>query len=161
MAITKRLSDGEQIVFHTRTHVKSLFVPALVLLVTVPAAAFISTATENAVLLAMIWSVAALAILVFSVWPFLVWLAATYTVTDRRLTTRQGVLNRTGHDIPLSRISDVRLEKSMIDRMLGCGTLLVSDASDSAPITLPDVPSVEAKQLMLADQLHQRADAGD
>lgn len=161
MAISKRLNDGEEIIFHTRTHVKRLFVPALVLLVTVPAAAFVSTATENGVLHAVIWGIAGLAILAFSVWPFLVWLAATYTVTNRRLTTRQGVLNRTGHDIPLSRISDVRFEKSVVDRMLGCGTLLVSDASDSQPITLPDVPQVESKQLQLSDQLHQRTDAGD
>lgn len=161
MAITKRLSEGEQIVFHTRTHVKVLFVPAVVLLVTVPAAAFISTATESGTLRAIIWGVAALAVLAFSVWPFLVWLAATYTVTDRQLTTRSGVLNRTGHAIPLSRISDVRFEKSVFDRMLGCGTLLVSDASDSEPIRLHDVPSVEAKQLLLSEELHRRADAGD
>lgn len=161
MGILKRLNDGEVIVFHTRTHVKTLFVPAVVLLVTVPAAAFISTATEQTWLLWTIWIIALVAILVFTVWPFLVWLSATYTVTNRRLTTRKGVLNRTGHDIPLSRISDVTFEKSLLDRVFGCGTLRISDASDQGAIELHDVPGVEQKQLQLSDQLHQRADAGD
>lgn len=161
MALQNRLADGEQVVFHTRTHVKKLFVPAIVLLVTVPAAAFISTSTDQSWLRWTIWAIALGGILVFAVWPFLVWLAATYTVTNRRLTTRQGVLNRTGHDIPLSRISDVTFEKSLLDRIFGCGTLRVSDASDQGAIELPDVPGVEAKQLLLSDQLHQRADAGD
>ena len=47
MAIAKRLTEGERIVFHTRTHIKVLIVPALVLLITVPAAAFLATVTEN------------------------------------------------------------------------------------------------------------------
>ena len=87
--------------------------------------------------------------------PFLAWLTATYTVTDRRLTTHQGVLSRSGHDIPLSRISDVSYEKGILDRLLGCGTLVISDASEKGRVALPDVPGVEQKQLMLSDLLYQ------
>lgn len=161
MAMNKRLADGEEVVFHTRTHVKTLLVPAVVLLVTVPAAAFLATTWDNAVFRWALVVLALAVILWLSVWPFLVWLAATYKVTNRRLTTRRGVLNRTGHDIPLSRIADVQLEKGLLDRVLGCGTLLISDASDSPPIVLPDVPGVEDKQLLLSAQLHHGADAGD
>ena len=35
------------------------------------------------------------------------WLTATYTITTKRLITREGLIARRGHDIPLMRISDV------------------------------------------------------
>ena len=65
------------------------------------------------------------------------------------------LINRSGHDIPLARISDVSYEKGLLDRLLGCGTLVVSDASDRGRVALPDVPRVEEKQLMLSDLLYQ------
>ena len=76
--------------------------------------------------------------------PFLRWLTTTYTVTDRRLITRTGILSRRGHDIPLARISDVAYEHGLVDRMLGCGTLVVSDASEHGRVRLPRHPARRA-----------------
>ena len=56
------------------------------------------------------WIVLAIAVVVFARWvlvPFLRWLTTEYTVTNRRLITRSGILTRKGHDIPIPRISDV------------------------------------------------------
>ena len=90
-----------------------------------------------------IWVVA----LVLAVWlvvkPFLAWLTTTYTVTDRRLITRTGILSRRGHDIPVMRISDVAYEHGLLDRLLGCGTLVISDASERGQVRLHDIPRVE------------------
>jgi uncharacterized membrane protein YdbT with pleckstrin-like domain len=85
--------------------------------------------------------------------PFLRWLTTTYTVTDRRLITRTGILSRRGHDIPLARISDVAYEHGIVDRMLGCGTLIVSDASERGRVELHDVPHVEQVHLKLGHLL--------
>ena len=82
--------------------------------------------------------------------PFLRWLTTTYTVTDRRLITRTGMLSRRGHDIPLPRISDVAYEHGLVDRMLGCGTLVISDASERGRVRLPDIPHVEQVHLRSA-----------
>ncbi len=84
----------------------------------------------------------------------LIWLTATYTITTRRLITRHGVITRRGHDIPLTRISDVAYEKDLIDRLLGCGTLVISDASTHGQVALPDIPRVEDVQRKLNDLLH-------
>ena len=161
----KLLNDGEKVIFTTRTHVKALVLPALVLLVTVGVAGYLSSLPDEnqRVWLGIIWAVALVILLWFAVWPFLTWLTATYTVTNRRLTTHKGVLNRSGHDIPLSRISDVSYDKSLLDRIFGCGTLRVSDASDKGAVLLPDVPGVEKLQLVLSDQLYHgsRGDGSD
>ena len=79
--------------------------------------------------------------------PFLDWLLTTYTFTNRRLITRTGILTRRGHDIPMNRISDIAYEKGLIDRIFGCGTLVVSDASEQGRVELQDIPHVEQAQL--------------
>ncbi len=106
----------------------------------------------------VLWVLIVIAILWFVVARVLQWLASSYTVTTRRLITRHGVFTRKGHDIPLSRISDVEYEMGLIDRMLGCGTLKISDASTDGEVTLPDIPHVEQVQRRINDLLHS-ADA--
>ena len=156
MAINpKLLNQGEHVVWSTRTHIKVLFVAALVLVVTAGVGGYLSSLPDSnrGTWLLIIWVVAGIVIVIWSVVPFLRWLTATYTVTDRRLITRSGLLTRRGHDIPLPRISDVSYEKGLLDRMLGCGTLVVSDASETGRVSLLDVPHVEQRQLQLSDLL--------
>lgn len=162
MAINpKLLNEGEHVVFSTRTHVKALLVPALVLIVTAGLAGFLSAwVDDKKVAQYVIWGVALVVVLVWAVWPFLKWWTSTYTVTNRRLTTHTGVLTRSGHDIQLSRISDVSYEKQLLDRILGCGTLVISDASELG-IRLPDVPRVEERQKVIADLLYRGAQQPD
>jgi membrane protein YdbS with pleckstrin-like domain len=151
----KLLNEGERVVWSTRTHVKALFVPALVLIVAAGVGGYLSSLPDDneKIWLTLIWVIAGGVIAVYSIWPFLVWFTTTYTVTSRRLTTHKGVITRTGHDIPLARISDVSYEKDLIDRVLGCGTLVISDASEQGRVALHDVPRVEKLQLQLSDLL--------
>ncbi len=97
----------------------------------------------------------------FTVRPFLRWLTASYTVTNRRLINRSGILTRTGRDIPLHRINDVKYERDLLDRLLGCGTLVISDASEEGRSVLPDVPRVERLQLVITDLLFGNDDGAD
>ncbi len=158
MAISGRLlNEGESIVFTTRTHAKALLLPVLILLVALGLAAWVTNLTDG-VFVDGGWVLSGLVILVFAVWPFLNWLASTYTVTNRRLITRHGVFTRTGHDIPLNRISDVSYERDLIDRVLGCGTLIISDASELGRVALPDVPRVEQLQLKISELLYNLHD---
>ena len=157
MAISRKLlNDDEVVVVSTRTHVKALLVPALVLILIAALAGYLSTLPNGDprdLLQLLIWVVAFLLILWFVVRPFLRWLTTTYTVTNRRLITRSGVLTRRGHDIPLARVSDVAYEHGLVDRLLGCGTLVISDASEHGRVELHDIPQVEQVHLKISDQL--------
>ena len=73
-------------------------------------------------------------------------------MTTRRIITRRGLITRTGHDLPLNRINDVTYERGLLDRILGCGTLVLSTAADD-PLTLPDVPHVEQVHLQMTEVL--------
>jgi membrane protein YdbS with pleckstrin-like domain len=159
VAISKNLlNEGEQIVFDTRTHPKALILPFLALVVALAVAVFLDKAIDNSTVSLIIWLLALALILWLSVWPFLNWLVAGYAVTNRRLITRSGVITRRGHDIPLTRVSDVAYEKDLIDRLLGCGTLVISDASTHGQVPLHDIPRVEERQRVLNDLLHKLHD---
>jgi uncharacterized membrane protein YdbT with pleckstrin-like domain len=160
VAISKNLlNEGESVVVDTRTHPKALLLPIFALVVFLAIGAFVQTQTDQGIVHKVVWVVVAVGILWFFVRRLLIWLTATYTITTRRLITRHGVITRRGHDIPLTRVSDVAYEKDLIDRMLGCGTLVISDASTHGQVALPDIPHVEDVQRKLNDLLHDLHDA--
>jgi uncharacterized membrane protein YdbT with pleckstrin-like domain len=154
------LGEDEYVVIHTRTHGKALLLPVLALLL-IGAVVGVGIA----LLPAPYWPVGPLVLggigLVLFVWlvlaPWLRWWTTTYTVTNRRLITRRGILNKTGTDLPLNRIHEVSIERSLLDRMLGCGTLDVSTAADDGSVVLRDVPDAEQlhtemSQLLFGDR---------
>ncbi len=160
---SKLLDDGERVLVGTRTHPKALFLPALLLVVVAGLAGFLSTLPDGeraGTWRLVVGVLALLVVLRVSVLPFLRWLSTTYVVTDRRLITRTGLLTRTGHDIQLDRISDITYEKGLLDRVLGCGTLVVSDAGEMG-IRLPDIPRVEETQLIVSRRLHRSSRSHD
>ena len=55
-------------------------------------------------------------------------------------------------------MSDVAYELGLIDRVLGCGTLIISDASTNGQVALPDIPRVEETQRQLNELLHELHD---
>jgi uncharacterized membrane protein YdbT with pleckstrin-like domain len=155
VAISKNLlNEGEKIVVDTRTHPKALLLPILALVVLLAIGVFVQSVVDQDVVTKVVWVLVAIGVIWFFLRPLLIWLTATYTITTRRLITRHGVITRRGHDIPLTRVSDVAYEKDLIDRMLGCGTLVISDASTHGQVALPDIPHVEDVQRKLNDLLH-------
>lgn len=152
---SKLLNPGEKILVSTRTHVKALFgaVFAFVLLLAVGVVGQIYI--DVTVIDWIIWGLVAVGMVAWVLLPVAVWLSSSYTFTDRRLITRQGIITRTGHDIPLSRISDIAYERGLIDRLLGCGTLVISDASTHGSVTVHDIPDVEQTHRIVTNRLHE------
>jgi membrane protein YdbS with pleckstrin-like domain len=145
----KLMIDGEQTVMTTRTHVKALLVPLVILLAVSAAGAFLAATTSGylwggrQILMWLVIVFSLLLILIGSVIPFLRWYLWTYTLTNKRLVEQRGILTRSGRVIPLSRINDVAFEKNLNDRILGSGTLIIHDASEQAGLELRDIPRIE------------------
>jgi membrane protein YdbS with pleckstrin-like domain len=143
---SKLLNPGETVIIDTRTHVKALILPVFCLVVLLAIGTFSEVSLDNRTFKWAVWAVLAVGIVWFVLRPLVIWATASYTFTDRRLITRNGVIVRRGHDMPLSRISDIAYEFGPIDRLLGCGTLVISDASTHGQIELHDIPRVEDVQ---------------
>ena len=150
--IPKRLlADDEEVVLAMRPHWKEMVGPVLVLLIVSPAASYLAkivpdSSAQGWLRLAIV-IIAALVVLRFSAWPFVKWITTSYVVTDRRIITRVGVIARTGRDMPISRINDVTFQHSgILERVLGCGTLVIESAGERGQLVLVDVPHVEEVQ---------------
>lgn len=160
MAISsKLLNPGEHLVLSCRQHVKKLIGPILALIVLLALGVTVQViADQHAWLRWAVWILVAIGAVWFFLRPFLDWFATVYGFTDRRIITRHGIVTRRGHDIPLSRVSDIEIEINLMDRPFGCGSLLVSDASTNGTTRLNDIPQVESVQRKLNEllfELHQ------
>jgi uncharacterized membrane protein YdbT with pleckstrin-like domain len=152
------LVEDEQVVVHRHPHWKMLVVPVVVLLLVVGVASFLA-----AVMSAQSWApwgwlglaVVGLALVGrFTVFPVLRWRTTHFVVTDRRVLVREGVLTRQGMDIPLRRISSVQFRQSLVERMLGAGTLVIEAESDES-LEFDDVPGVRQVHAVLYNEVGQ------
>ena len=151
----KLLNQGEHVIVSTRTHPKALIFPTLSAIVTVVVAIVVSSlASGTAVIQWVVWILAVVVLFWFFVRPLVAWITTTYTFTNRRFVKRSGFIAKEGRVIPLNRISGVDFEIGVIDRVFGCGTLVVSDASQDGRVLLNDIPKVEQVQTRVADELH-------
>jgi uncharacterized membrane protein YdbT with pleckstrin-like domain len=156
----KLLNEGEYVVVSTRTHPKVLLLPLLVLVLSLAVGAFVSRLGDGGaadVMHLVVWILVGLVILWWVVRPVVGWAFTTYTFTNRRFMKRSGLIAKEGRTIPLNRISGVDFEIGVIDRIFGCGTLVVSDASELGRVELDDIPRVEQVQLKVAEELHKLA----
>jgi uncharacterized membrane protein YdbT with pleckstrin-like domain len=152
------LNPGEHVVVSTRTHPKVLLLPVLILVLALGVAAFAQRTGSGSVAGVLhigVWVVAAVVLIWWVVRPVVAWATTTYTFTNRRFIKRSGLIGKEGRTIPLNRISGVDFEIGVIDRIFGCGTLVVSDASELGRVELEDVPHVEEVQLKVAEELHR------
>lgn len=142
----KLLADDESVVLDLRQHWKALVLPALAFVATCAAAGVLIGLIDNDVARYVVLGVAALSIAVLSVYPFLTWYFTHFVVSDRRVMMRSGILARKGRDVPLSRINDTNFEHSLLERILRCGSLVISSAGERGQVTLRDVPHVQDVQ---------------
>ncbi len=152
---SKFLGVDEVEILHLRTHGKALLAPVLVLLVTAVLVGVALAAAPPEWQPWVTWMLLGLAGVVVIGWvllPYLRWLTTTYTLTNRRIITRRGIINKTGHDLPLGRINNVAYERSLLDRILGCGTLQLTTAAE-APVSLHDIPDVERVHVLMTELL--------
>jgi uncharacterized membrane protein YdbT with pleckstrin-like domain len=78
-------------------------------------------------------------------------------ITTHRVMSREGVFTRTGIDIPMSRVNSVQFRHGVVDRMLGCGTLVIESASDE-PLEFDDIPQIERVHSLLYREVNDDPD---
>lgn len=147
MSLDRSLAIGEEPVAVLHPHWKTLVVPVIMTFVVVAVlltGEVLIPSGSGAAVERLVLAVVAIALLMWWLMiPLLKWRTTRYELTTRRMRLRTGVVTRTGSDIPLSRITDVSFRKTLLDRLLGCGTLIVESAGEHAEIVLPQLPHVE------------------
>ncbi len=153
MASTAGLSEGEHLVLRLHPHWKTILRPLLILTATVLALLFLLLlvpAVRDAAAARLALGAVALAIVIlFVAVPLLRWRTTSYELTTRRLRLRAGILTRRGRDFPLTRISDVSFAQGLLDRVLGCGRLVVESPGEHGQLVLTEIPHVQDVQATL------------
>lgn len=91
----------------------------------------------------------------YVVFPLLTWYHSHFEVTDRRIRQRWGILNKHSREIHLDRITQVNEERSIIDRILRCGTIVIYDAANASAIHFHDVPQFHSVREVIDEARHQ------
>ncbi|QDP95712.1 PH domain-containing protein [Microlunatus elymi] len=159
MGLPRRLlGDNEHVEIQVRTHAKAMVLPAI-MLIALGAGVGIGAAVIPHQIAPVGQYVVIILGLILAIWwcvlPFLRWRTTTYTVTNRRLILRTGILSKTGKDLPLIRVNDVSYARSLSDRVFGCGTLKVQTAGEDGLIELDDIPDVEQVHRIMSELLFE------
>jgi uncharacterized membrane protein YdbT with pleckstrin-like domain len=97
-----------------------------------------------------IWLVGAGIFLFFSLLSVpltLLWVKnLNYVVLEDRITVYKGILSKTQNEIPLRAVTDFVLQRSLLDRWLGIGAILIQTAGQS-----PSASGFEGKLVGLRD----------
>lgn len=148
-----RLASDEVVLYNLRTHPKVLFTRVLIGLMLMISAVFylleLYAAMPPGVNIAAGVALFAAASY-FCVWPFLQWRSNRYLITNRQILCLNGVLYHKTHSSQLSRVSDLNVERGILDRIFNCGTLVVLNAAGEFAgegrsgnrVTLHDIPKV-------------------
>jgi uncharacterized membrane protein YdbT with pleckstrin-like domain len=168
MGYDRALAPGEECVEILHPHWKTLVRPIAIAFVIVAVAlageVLIPASKEAGIERLALAAVAVVLLMSWLIYPLLRWQTTVYELTTRRLRLRDGILARHGRDIPLSRITDISFRKGLLDRLLGCGTLLVESAGEHGEIRLSEVPHVEHVQSTLFELVEEerlRSERGD
>jgi uncharacterized membrane protein YdbT with pleckstrin-like domain len=147
------LVQGERLVLRFHPHWKTVLRPLLILAATVAALLIVLIMVpsgSDAISIRLGASALALLIIfIFAAVPLLRWRTTSYELTSRRLRLRAGIVSRRGRDFPLMRISDVSFAQGLLDRLLGCGRLIVESPGEHGQLVLTEIPRVQHVQSTL------------
>lgn len=152
---------AEQVLFAGRTHIKVLFRPAMAQLAlsTIQVATWLfwpeigdaetnrwaSLVVHGTLMALMAW---------YAIIPVLRWRASVFEVTSRRLRMRWGVLYKHSREIHLDRITQIEVERGILDRLVRCGSIIAYDATKADAIRFHDVPQFQQVRDVIDEARH-------
>ncbi|MCL3860224.1 PH domain-containing protein [Actinotalea sp. K2] len=156
MVKKSHLARNERIVFSAHSHWKALVAPVLVTAITLALVVYlllevVPSPEEQAWQRWTVAAVGALLVLVLGLWPTLVWFTSTDTLTTKRLISQSGVFSRETKNIPVDRVHGVTYRRTVLDRVLGCGTVVVQTAGADSDVELHDVAHVERRVVQIQE----------
>ncbi len=115
-----------------RRHPASLMAPIGAAFGGLVAAGALSTWLGGGSVTMVLWW-AWLGLLGWLVWRLIAWTMTYFVITEYRVTLISGVLNRRVAMMPLEKVSDITLDRSLLGRIIGYGTIVLeSTGQDQA-----------------------------
>lgn len=150
----KFLNEDEEVIHELRPHWTYLAGPAAGLAGSLVLAAVVAVKFEVDWITTLLLLVA-LAALGWVVARWAKWFTTTFVITTDRLIHRHGVFTKHGKEIPLERLNDVSFKKTLVQRIVGAGDLVVESAGEQGQQIFDHFPHPEFVQ----NEIHLQIEA--
>lgn len=136
-SVYRHLLPHERQVITVRFHPAVLIGPAAVFLGVFALLLTVMVAHGNGTTILIIGVICAVLLLrlLMKIWN---WLEDYFVVTSQRLLLATGIFTRTINMMPLSKVTDMRFERSTMGRLLGYGTFIVESAGQDQALRKVD-----------------------
>jgi uncharacterized membrane protein YdbT with pleckstrin-like domain len=81
------------------------------------------------------------------------WVSTNFVITSQRLIFRQGIIAKTGIEIPLERVNNVNFSQGIFERMLGAGDLLIESGGEDGQQRFTDIRHPDQVQNLIHAQM--------
>jgi uncharacterized membrane protein YdbT with pleckstrin-like domain len=88
---------------------------------------------------------------------YLRWSTIHFVITSQRLIYREGLLARSGIEIPLERVNNVNFTQGFVERILGAGNLLIESGGEDGQQRFTDIRHPEDVQNLIHTQMERVA----
>jgi uncharacterized membrane protein YdbT with pleckstrin-like domain len=144
------LADNEEMVQDLRPHWIALVGPAVVLVLVIVAEILFFAYFEPPSIVAWLALLAGAVVLIaFPVRSLLAWITSHFVVTSDRVIHRSGWLAKRSMEMPLERINDVTFTQSVLERLVGAGSLRIQSASEHGQNHFRDIRRPEDVQKLI------------
>ena len=152
------LHGNEKIVVDTHPHWSMLAKGGVILLGAVAVGSWLRAQGWEGAAGTVANTVAALAILaslLYTLQRWISWASTNFVVTTDRCVYREGIISKRGVEIPLERINTVFFNQSVVDRIIGAGTLTIESAGENGVQTFQDVRDPIGVQQVLYQEMEE------
>lgn len=140
------LSD-EKILVLERCSLRVLFFPALFFVVLSALFGFCATVVFRQSLYVGVLGVGFLIFFLLFIFgvvkPFLVWANSCYVLTNSRIIFSKGLLRKHTQEIYLTQITNVVFERSLLQRLFGCGNIRFDSSNDLGRLYFLEVDNIK------------------
>jgi membrane protein YdbS with pleckstrin-like domain len=153
----KNLNTNETIALDMHPHWWYFAEPAMALLVSIVLGVVVLTQTDAGTTGRKVAGLAIVALLVITAFwligRYLKWLTTNFVITSQRLIFRQGVIAKSGIEIPLERVNNVNFSQSIFERVLGAGDLLIESGGEDGQQRFTDIRRPDKVQNLVHAQV--------
>jgi uncharacterized membrane protein YdbT with pleckstrin-like domain len=159
----KKLNDGEHFMLDVHPHWWFYGPSALFLLGSIICTVFLLGKTSGTLgtivgYLGVATAIVAAALFIVQV---VKWRTTYFVVTNHRLIDRQGVVARSGVEIPIKSVDNVNFSQSIFERLVGVGKILIESGGKEGQQVIPFVARPEEVQKVIHEAIQRSRVTGD
>ena len=156
----KNLNDNETVALDMHPHWWYFWEPALTLIGILIVAIIILVQTDSGGVGSFLRWVTVIAIVAGAVWlvrRYMKWISTNFVITSNRIIFRQGIVSKSGVEIPLDRVMNVNFHQTMVERMLGAGDLLIESGGEDGQSRFTDIRHPDRVQNLIHSEMESHA----